>query len=192
MDPVPDGQKTCKSGSPTLVRTVTVSTFVAYTCGSTAGYNCSRPNGVLHPQALLPLLATVVVHSQLINQAGLIFTTGCGAAQTVERRLVVRQARVRIPSRHPFKDPSTERQQWWIKSGPQRLRFMLNIVRLSWNINKSKRVTCSHQTLIFTTPGTVRRDPCSLYPDPNPRFIWLLDPDILIHNSGSMPQKILR
>ena len=110
MDPVPEGPKTCRSGSPTLVRNITVSTFVTYTCGSTAGHDCSRPNGVLNPQALLPLLATVVVHSQLINQAGLIFTTGCGAAQTVERRLAVRQARVRIPSRHPFRDPSTERQ----------------------------------------------------------------------------------
>jgi hypothetical protein len=57
------------------VKDLTVSRFVAYTCGSTAGYDCSRPNGVLHPQALLPLLATVVVHSQLINQARLIFNT---------------------------------------------------------------------------------------------------------------------
>ncbi len=36
---------------------------------------------------------------------------GCGVAQTVVRRLPVRQAWVRIPSRHSYGDPSTERQQ---------------------------------------------------------------------------------
>ncbi len=36
----------------------------------------------------------------------------------------------------------------WIRiRGPQRLRFMLHCtVCLNWNINKSKRVACSHQT----------------------------------------------
>ncbi len=69
---------------------------------------------------------------------------GCGVAQTGVRRLAVRQARVRIPSRHPY--APTERQQWRILSGPHRLRFMLNIVCLNWNSIKSKRVACSHQT----------------------------------------------
>jgi hypothetical protein len=44
-------------------------------------------------------------------------------AQTVVRRLAVRQARVWIPFQHPYGDPSTERQQWRILSGPQRLRL---------------------------------------------------------------------
>ncbi len=34
------------------------------------------------------------------------------------------------------------------KSGPQRLRFMLNIVCLNWNITKSKRVAFSYQTFL--------------------------------------------
>ncbi len=71
---------------------------------------------------------------------------GCGVAQTVVRRLAVRQARVRIPSRHPYGDPSTERQQWRFQSGSQRLRFMLNRVCLNWIINQSKRVAYRHQT----------------------------------------------
>ncbi len=36
---------------------------------------------------------------------------GCGAAQSVVRRLAVRQARVRFPARHPSGDPSSEQQQ---------------------------------------------------------------------------------
>ena len=45
--------------------------------------------------------------------------------------------------------PTTQRisHKFLLKSGPQRLRFMLNIVCLNWNINKSKRVASSHQTL---------------------------------------------
>jgi hypothetical protein len=36
---------------------------------------------------------------------------GCGVVQIVAHRLAVRQARVRIPARHPWRRPSTERMQ---------------------------------------------------------------------------------
>jgi hypothetical protein len=40
-----------------------------------------------------------------------ILNIGCGAAQLVVRRLAVRQARVRISSRHPMEAPLAERRR---------------------------------------------------------------------------------
>jgi len=43
----------------------------------------------------------------------------CYVAQMVMHQLVVWQARVWFPARHPFGDPSSEQHQWRYWSGPQ-------------------------------------------------------------------------
>ncbi len=103
---------------------------------------CSLGISLYFPPLLPPPDSTPWIYS-IVGNPGTpsikFLYVGCGVTQTGVRRLAVRQARVRIPSRHPYGDPSTERQQGRILSGPHRLRFMLNIVCLNWNINKIKK-----------------------------------------------------
>jgi hypothetical protein len=49
---------------------------------------------------------------------------GCGVAQTVARRLAVRQARVRISARHPRGCPLPSVSNEEIKSGAQRVVYI--------------------------------------------------------------------
>jgi len=46
-----------------------------------------------------------------IYAESIFWNFGCGAAQLVVRRLAVRQARVRISSRHPMEAPLAERRR---------------------------------------------------------------------------------
>ncbi len=60
---------------------------------------------------------------------------GCGAAQIEVRRPAVRQAWVRIPARHPNRDPSTERKRWRNLERPQRMWCMCGWMHycMTWN-----------------------------------------------------------
>jgi hypothetical protein len=72
---------------------------------------------------------------------------GCGVAQIVAHRLAVRQARVRISARHPYRGgplPSGCNED--NKSGTLRVVYINIVCLLDYCKNKSKRVAACHQT----------------------------------------------